>query len=66
MFWHQVTPGTPDVVPRKGDVDRNGTWEAYGSGRSTVVPRKGDVDRNLTTLLRFWGFPRRPPQGGRG
>ena len=37
------------VVPRKGDVDRNGG----GNGsfkKGNVVPRKGDVDRNIVEI----------------
>ena len=34
-----------DVVPRKGDVDRNITRRIV-SMSGPVVPRKGDVDRN--------------------
>ena len=34
------------VVPRKGDVDRNAIQDIQKDNVSTVVPRKGDVDRN--------------------
>ena len=34
------------VVPRKGDVDRNNV-NARGKIAFDVVPRKGDVDRNI-------------------
>ena len=36
------------VVPRKGDVDRNGSRPSCAAV-IIVVPRKGDVDRNSTT-----------------
>ena len=35
-----------NVVPRKGDVDRN-LAGLQGVKDTIVVPRKGDVDRNL-------------------
>ena len=35
-----------NVVPRKGDVDRNSVGQGQNVLRHVVVPRKGDVDRN--------------------
>ena len=55
-----------DVVPRKGDVDRNANEPLLVDEKKMVVPRKGDVDRNpfcFTVHARKAG---RPPQGGRG
>ena len=56
----------PDVVPRKGDVDRN-MASPSDAGPMSVVPRKGDVDRNFLFLRRTQDeIEGRPPQGGRG
>ena len=53
------------VVPRKGDVDRNAGAGMQREGR-IVVPRKGDVDRNFSHTVGGVKAGRRPPQGGRG
>ena len=55
-----------DVVPRKGDVDRNSAYRRSAVSPLCVVPRKGDVDRNFWAGSRMVTLIRRPPQGGRG
>ena len=56
---------TVQVVPRKGDVDRNFQRD-YCVGLYRVVPRKGDVVRNPVQGGVFCEGNRRTPQGGRG
>ena len=55
-----------DVVPRKGDVDRNVDHIGLLAPGDPVVPRKGDVDRNQQVGQLRLGRISRPPQGGRG
>ena len=51
------------VVPRKGDVDRNGNCRNW-CGVLGVVPRKGDVDRNTrVTTLFLLTVPSSPARG---
>ena len=57
--------GIVDVVPRKGDVDRNRICNRPILA-PMVVPRKGDVDRNVDPKHRANIQHGRPPQGGRG
>ena len=54
-----------DVVPRKGDVDRNEIGRGHPES-GLVVPRKGDVDRNMVQDDDGSYYYSRPPQGGRG
>ena len=47
MLGTYEVPENTDVVPRKGDVDRNITAHFPKILQKGVVPRKGDVDRNM-------------------
>ena len=66
IFMPKNAGNKAEVVPRKGDVDRNKAPQRCSLQSVQVVPRKGDVDRNKRSTNKQQNNQRRPPQGGCG